>query len=81
MDRPMEPVEADVREPGGGVGPELPPEAVLGSEDEVGIVTLLAERPDGVAGDHDVAAFDECHVGRDDQDALLFQRGSYFSVS
>ena len=79
VDGAVQPVEPDVGEAGRGVGPQLAPEAVLGGQDEVGIVAFPAEGPDEIPGDDDVPALDERHVRRDDEDAFSFQRGRLIS--
>ena len=74
VDPPAQTVDFDVCKAIGDIGPELLSEPVLGSEDEVGVDSLLSERLDRIPGNGQMSAFDERHVGGDDQDPFLFQR-------
>ena len=73
VDGPAQAVQADVGESGRRVGPELAAETVLRGQDEVGLMALLAQGPNGLSGDGQMAALDEGDVGGDDQDAFLAQ--------
>ncbi len=74
VDRPAQPVQADVGETRRQVGPKLAPETVLRRQNEIGFMPLFAQGAHRLAGDCQVPAFDEGDIRSDDQDALLVQR-------
>jgi hypothetical protein len=73
IDRPAQPVHLDIGKTIGQISPELLSEPVLGSEDQVGIDSLLTESLNGVPGDRQMSPLDERHIGCDDQNPFLFQ--------
>jgi hypothetical protein len=73
IDGPAQPVYLDIGKTIGQISPELLSEPVLGSEDQVGIDSLLTESLNGVPGDRQMSPLDERHIGCDDQNPFLFQ--------
>ncbi len=73
IDGPAQPVYLDIGKTIGQISPELLSEPVLGSEDQVGIDSLLTESLNGVPGNRQMSPLDKCHIGCDDQNPFLFQ--------